>query len=1756
MRRPILRVALLACAAAVIAAVVALPRSTTPQAPPDERAARTLLATNLADSLMHPPKAEDYDFFTSSGGVPNIFFVVDTSGSMERLPPDGPAFYGGESPTLPPGSLLLNRDGIIAQNSARNTRPIVGCGLDPVSAGSTAFMASDVVVHVRNRKFHTPCGKARNQALVGETYRGHPGLVVGGADYAYESSVCPGFTSSDPQKTGRSGWDPDYYRDAPNNNQIPTTLFADDLVFHDTVALGDDYDRNLLGFRHNFGNGWDSTSDPPTTRPYKKDNSSYASIDEFCTEQGTTALANGQVPSDVCKTCLKQAGWYYDGVILEGNQGSGDIRRYPSIWYTGNYLNFFPPKFVVVRKIVKDLIATQSKVRMALASFNGTEGMQLQKDFNPPCGLSLNPNSSFDSNRSTYVGLLDDLEFVGGTPLAMTLFDVGRFYHSPGLPWFGNTWEENNNDYESSSTANQFAICYSCQKSSVIILTDGVPTPGDGNGLPDRVASLADVAAKKYAGNTTTGIKQVSTTDCPGCAAFLAAEDYKNNLTRVAWYLHNFDLRDDNESDTCSTKNSGPQTVDVYTVGYATAQLPDANTILRNAANEGGGLFVEAENPSVLKQGLSTIFEHINGKSTSFSVATVSTLQTSSGHAVILPRFEPKDAPFWEGHLYRYELYSEFVNECDPSAPPRSALFPPCCEPGGPGDLDCDDQCRSAFLQDGGDPSAHDNPFFVQEGSDGFFYRNQPNKVSCSQAPMCVNKGLTAKCAAAPDPATATTTSLAAAKPWWDAGAQLKKKRWHDRKVFTVVDKDASGARDGRIDANDAIVPLDATTEASARAILPYLGNAHNRVCNTIANRIETLGDVATASVIRTNEVFCAQTVVRWVLGADVFNEAGRKRTDDPPWPPPRPDMSAPAVPANPDAVPPTAASNLPDPQQLPDRPFKLGDVFHSSPVDMVPPLPRGGILCSVGHPQCLQALWRAPSGDLKSDDDAAYDAYVEHYKDRRKIVLVGSNGGLLHAFNGGAWHEGEDDDFTSGVDESQEPFTGHFDRGYPTNDPNGTSDPSDPNKIWAEELWAFLPPDMIAKLPRVFSGEHQLLVDGSAMVRDVWADGTTNGMSTSASAWDDVKQAKEFHTVAVVGERRGGTHYFALDLTDATKLDADAGDFEWPRFLWMYPQPDDRESLRFGETYSDFLPAPPPVGPVRIAADSASGTAKATTPRKKFNGVEVPFHERWVAFLSGGYDPQYVRGRGVHMVDVWTGAEYFDFSYPESTTGVAADEPRLQLRYPIPATVGMVAWGPDSRREAGLGYGNEGFFDTATFGDSGGQLWVLRFHEPGKLGTDDRATNWFGARAFQMGGTTASLGYAHPFFFITANTALPGEYIYRAYLGTGDRYNLLDRGGGVCGPDNLRACAMRGCTVDVALDSNFGSTPELGKLGGSHSETGLGAVTTGGALDPAIASTIYTRSKAVVSACPSPATSGGAVSFTKDVTVACARDGTGRWGCDDGEPSHGAKLALSDAANTPPARNWYFSVKVFDDAPNPRIPFRTLAEAKAYDRNRLWIRETSTGRTQSGGVGGDFAIMDGAARNPATTANAQSAGWAVYYNHGPSVTVDSTTYTANPLDERTSSISGLYRMLTWNTLQPATDDSASSSGSTNGNCKYLKCSSAGEEPRLTYHYAAHPLTGASMLKGDDGNPTRSTASTTYVPTQGDQPTIFVNQKGQALVGMTVVNPNKGASSVATGDPTDAVKDLGYIEISEQTHACRHFSPTAVDLVPPAGICR
>ena len=58
---------------------------------------------------------------------------------------------------------------------------------------------------------------------------------------------------------------------------------------------------------------------------------------------------------------------------------------------------------------------------------------------------------------------------------------------------------------------------------------------------------------------------------------------------------------------------------------------------------------------------------------------------------------------------------------------------------------------------------------------------------------------------------------------------------------------------------------------------------------------------------------------------------------------------------------------------------------------------------------------------------------------------------------------------------------------------------------------------------------------------------------------------------------------------------------------------------------------------------------------------------------------------------------------------------------------------------------------------------------------------------------------------------------------------------------------------------------------------------------------------------------------------------------------------------------------------------------------------------------------------------------------------------------------------------------------------------------------------------------------------------MFVNQKGQIAVGLTAVNPEKGASNLGMGAAMDPVMGLGVVEVSRDLHECRHFKAAAAD---------
>ena len=304
-----------------------------------------------------------------------------------------------------------------------------------------------------------------------------------------------------------------------------------------------------------------------------------------------------------------------------------------------------------------------------------------------------------------------------------------------------------------------------------------------------------------------------------------------------------------------------------------------------------------------------------------------------------------------------------------------------------------------------------------------------------------------------------------------------------------------------------------------------------------------------------------------------------------------------------------------------------------------------------------------------------------------KTMVFFGANDGMLHAVL-----DTTDPDFDVSGDETD----------------HGT------------ETWAFIPPDQLARLKDLLEGSvHQDFVDGSPKVyfHDVDADGVLD-----TGDGDRV--------ILVCGLRKGGTSYFALDITLADD----------PQYLWQISQTSDNfpdlvipEIVvipELGQSWSE-----PEFGVVKTSGDDTTGTA--------------------VCFIGGGYSADHSAGNAVIAVNLLTGAVVKKF-----TTG---------MYYAVASSVKIV----DAD-------GN-GFVDKVYVGDLGGQMWRLgQVYTDAQLSSlsfpdcNENINSWipevvFAAPAYTIESTT----YYRKFYYPPSVTLEKGYDLL--FMGTGDRENACD---------------------------------------------------------------------------------------------------------------------------------------------------------------------------------------------------------------------------------------------------------------------------------------------------------------------------------------------------------------------------------------------
>ena len=156
----------------------------------------------------------------------------------------------------------------------------------------------------------------------------------------------------------------------------------------------------------------------------------------------------------------------------------------------------------------------------------------------------------------------------------------------------------------------------------------------------------------------------------------------------------------------------------------------------------------------------------------------------------------------------------------------------------------------------------------------------------------------------------------------------------------------------------------------------------------------------------------------------------------------------------------------------------------------------------------------------VASDATKSYARFRADLKNRRRIVYVGANDGMLHAFDAGTGVSSFLPDGTPVVDA-------------------GTGD----------ELWAYVPREVAPNLSTLTNPNFEFtpFVDNSPVVRDVFLNG-------------------RWRTVLVGSLRRGGQGLFALDITDPNITEADASSL----VMWEFSDehPSLSEARRLGYTF------------------------------------------------------------------------------------------------------------------------------------------------------------------------------------------------------------------------------------------------------------------------------------------------------------------------------------------------------------------------------------------------------------------------------------------------------------------------------------------------------------------------------------------------------------------------------------------------------------
>lgn len=302
----------------------------------------------------------------------------------------------------------------------------------------------------------------------------------------------------------------------------------------------------------------------------------------------------------------------------------------PTRIYTANYMNWRRStelrdltRIEIARSVISGIVDSNPGIDFGLAVFNRNV------DGNNNGGRIVRRiiENMSATDRSSLIGIINDLQPLTNTPLCETMFEVFRYFSDGdmlyGLQKAGSVTSDGparDTLAERSLGKDYLSPVGDCQNVYVILMTDGEPTE-DTN---------ANGRIKTLTGKTS-------------CGSYGGAE---NCMPELAEYMFTQDID--------GVPTNGVQRAITYTIGFTTNQ-----TLLANTAARGGGQYYTAgdtdELTSAFQGAINTILE-VNSSFTSPAVAVDSFTRTESRNEVFYAMFRPTEGTNWPGNIKKLRV--------------------------------------------------------------------------------------------------------------------------------------------------------------------------------------------------------------------------------------------------------------------------------------------------------------------------------------------------------------------------------------------------------------------------------------------------------------------------------------------------------------------------------------------------------------------------------------------------------------------------------------------------------------------------------------------------------------------------------------------------------------------------------------------------------------------------------------------------------------------------------------------------------------------------------------------------------------------------------------------------------------------------------------------------------------------------------------------------------------------------------------------